>query len=77
MQTMIYEREGSLVRPSYTGISAPQLYNLKSDPKEKYNLTGENGATPILTHLLKLAGNVMANFKEYPYMDYSKMKRNN
>ena len=40
-----YEKKSSLARPAYTGGSIPQLYNLRADPKEEYNIVGESGAS--------------------------------
>jgi arylsulfatase len=73
--TMEYEKKGSLTRPAYTGISAPHLYNLKSDPKEEYNLLGESGATNVIAHMLKMGAKAQMSFQEFPNMDYSKMTR--
>ena len=73
--TMEYEKKGSLARPAYTGVSLPQLYNLKSDPKEEYNIVGESGASNVGAHMLKMGVAAQASFKEFPNMDYSKMTR--
>lgn len=73
--TMEYEKQGSLARPAYTGVSLPQLYNLKSDPKEEYNIMGESGATNVGAYMLKMGADAQASFKEYPNIDYSKMTR--
>jgi arylsulfatase len=73
--TMEYEKKGSLTRPAYTGISVPQLYNLKADPKEEYNLIGESGATNVGAHMLKMGVKAQMSFQEFPNMDYSKMTR--
>ncbi len=72
---MEYERHGSLTRPSYEGASIPSLYNLRSDPKELYNIVGQRGGTNVTAHMLKMAGQLRAGFKEHPHMDYSKMTR--
>lgn len=72
---MEYEKESSLARPAYTGMSLPQLYNLKSDPKEEYNIMGESGASNVGVYMLKMGVAAQANFKEFPNMDYSKMTR--
>ena len=73
--TMEYEKKGSLTRPAYTGVSLPQLYNLKSDPKEEYNIIGESGASNVGAHMLKMGVAAQASFKEYPNLDYTKMTR--
>ena len=73
--TMEYEKESSLARPAYTGMSLPQLYNLKSDPKEEYNIMGESGASNVGVYMLKMGVAAQASFKEFPNMDYSKMTR--
>ena len=73
--TMEYEKKGSLARPAYTGISLPQLYNLKSDPKEEYNIMGESGASNVGAYILKMGVAAQESFKEFPNLDYSKMKR--
>jgi arylsulfatase len=72
---MEYERHGSLARPSHEGASVPSLYNLRSDPKELYNLIGQRGGTNVVAHMLKMAGKLQASFKDHPHMDYSKMTR--
>ncbi|MGV7229682.1 MAG: sulfatase-like hydrolase/transferase [Nitrospirales bacterium] len=73
--TIEYEKQGSLSRPAYTGISLPQLYNLKSDPKEEYNIMGESGASNVGAFMLKMGVAAQASFKEFPNKDYSKMTR--
>jgi arylsulfatase len=73
--TMEYEKQSSLARPAYTGMSLPQLYNLKSDPKEEYNIMGESGASNVGAFMLKMGVAAQASFKEFPNMDYSKMTR--
>ena len=73
--TMEYEKQSSLARPAYTGMSLPQLYNLKSDPKEEYNIMGESGAGNVGAYMLKMGVAAQASFKEFPNMDYSKMTR--
>jgi arylsulfatase len=70
-----YEKKASLTRPAYTGVSVPQLYNLKTDPKEEYNLVGESGATNVAAHMLKMGAAAQASFREFPHRDYSMMKR--
>lgn len=70
-----YEKSASLSRPAYTGISLPQLYNLKSDPKEEYNIIGESGASNVGAYMLKMGVAAQASFKEFPNLDYSKMVR--
>ena len=72
---MEYEKKGSLSRPAYTGISLPQLYNLKSDPKEESNIMGESGASNVGAFMLNMGVAAQASFKEFPNMDYSKMIR--
>lgn len=72
---MEYEKKGSLARPAYTGLSLPQLYNLKSDPKEEYNIIGESGASNVGAHMFKMGVAAQASFQEFPNMDYSKMTR--
>jgi hypothetical protein len=56
-------------------MSLPQLYNLKSDPKEEYNIVGESGASNVGAYMLKMGVAAQASFKEFPNMDYSKMTR--
>jgi arylsulfatase len=73
--TMEYEKQSSLARPAYTGMSLPQLYNLKSDPKEEYNIMGESGASNVGAFMLQMGVAAQASFKEFPNMDYSKMTR--
>lgn len=73
--TMEYEKRGSLTRPAYTGVSVPQLYNLKTDPKEEHNLVGESGATNVGAHMLKMGVEAQQSFQEFPNVDYSMMKR--
>jgi len=70
-----FEKKASLARPTYTGVSLPQLYNLKTDPKEEYNIMGESGASNVGAHMLKMGVAAQAKFKEFPHMDYSKMTR--
>lgn len=74
--TMEYEKQGSLTRPAYTGMSLPQLYNLKSDPKEEYNIMGESGASNVGAYMLKMGVEAQKSFQEFPNLDYSKMDRN-
>ena len=73
--TMEYEKKGSLARPAYTGMSLPQLYNLKTDPKEEYNIMGESGASSVGAHMLKMGVAVQASFTDFPHADYSRMTR--
>ena len=73
--TIEYEKQSSLARPAYTGVSLPQLYNLKSDPKEEYNIMGESGASNVGAYILKMGVAAQASFKEFPNKDYSKMIR--
>ena len=73
--TMEYEKQASLSRPAYTGMSLPQLYNLKTDPKEEYNIMGESGASNVGAHMLKMGVAAQASFKEFPNTDYSMMTR--
>lgn len=73
--TMEYEKQGSLARPAYSGMSLPQLYNLKSDPKEEYNIMGESGASNVGAYMLKMGVAAQESFKKFPNLDYSKMKR--
>lgn len=75
LHNLEYEKQASLSRPAYTGVSLPQLYNLQSDPKEEYNIIGESGATNVGAYMLKLGAEAMASFKEFPNNDYSKMTR--
>ncbi len=70
-----YERLGSLARPSFEGASIPSLYNLRSDPKELFNIIGQRGGTNVAAHMLKMAGQLQASFKDHPHMDYTKMTR--
>ncbi|MHA1151127.1 MAG: sulfatase-like hydrolase/transferase [Alphaproteobacteria bacterium] len=70
-----YERHRSLARPSHEGASIPSLYNLRSDPKELYNIIGQRGGTNVAAHMLKMAGQLRASFKEHPHTDYSNMTR--
>ena len=70
-----YEKKSSLARPAYTGGSIPQLYNLRADPKEEYNVIGESGATNIAAHMLKMGAVPQASFQNFPHMDYTKMTR--
>jgi len=72
---MEYEKQGSLARPAYSGISLPQLYNMKSDPKEEYNIMGESGASNVGAYMLKMGVAAQESFKKFPNLDYSKMKR--
>ncbi len=72
---MEYERLGSLARPSREGASIPSLYNLRSDPKELYNIIGQRGGTNVTAHILKMAGELQASFRDHPHMDYSNMTR--
>ena len=73
--TIEYEKKASLARPAYTGISLPHLYNLKTDPKEEYNLIGESGGSNVGAHMLKMGVKAQMSFQEHPNMDYSKMTR--
>ena len=75
LQAMEYERRNSLVRPSFEGVSLPSLYNLRSDPKELFNIIGESGATNVAAYMLQKAAELQASFKEHPHMDYAKMTR--
>ena len=61
-----YEKKASLARPAYTGSSIPQLFNLRADPKEEYNLIGESGGTNIVAHMLKMGATFQASFKIFP-----------
>jgi arylsulfatase len=72
---MEYERRDSLARPSYEGASIPSLYNLRSDPKELFNVIGQSGGTNVAAHILKMAGELQASFKNSPHMDYENMTR--
>ena len=55
----------------------PSVYNLRADPKEKYNIIG--GTEGIGWGLLVKEGQIMSgykkSFKEFPNNDYSKVKR--
>ena len=73
--TVEYEKRGSLTRPAYTGVSLPQLYNLKMDPKEDYNIIGESGGSNVGAHMMKMGVAAQGSFKEFPNGDYSKMTR--
>ena len=75
LHAMEYERRSSLTRPSYEGISLPSLYNLRSDPKELFNIIGESGATNVAAYMLKKSAELQASFVKFPHMDYSKMTR--
>ena len=73
--TMLYEKERSLVRPAYQGISLPHLYNLQSDPKERLNIIGESGASNVGAYMLKMGVKAQASFADFPNGDYSGMSR--
>ena len=75
MLMMEYEKKASLSRPAYTGVSLPQLYNLRTDPKEEHNIIGESGASNVGAHMLKMGFAAQAGFREFPNSDYSMMKR--
>ena len=73
--TMLYEKEHSLVRPAYQGISLPHLYNLQSDPKERLNIIGESGASNVGAYMLQMGVRAQASFADFPNGDYSGMSR--
>jgi len=55
----------------------PSIFNLRADPKERYNIVG--GTEGIAWGLLYKEAQILAgykkSFKEFPNNDYSKMKR--
>jgi arylsulfatase len=75
LHNLVYEKHGSLALPAYTGMSIPQLYNLKSDPKEDFNIIGESGATNVGAYMLTLGGIAYESFREFPNNDYSNITR--
>jgi arylsulfatase len=60
-------------------LLVPSLFNLRADPKEKYNIIG--GTEGISWGILVKASQILSvyekSFKEFPNNEYSKMQRSN
>lgn len=73
--SVLYAKNASLAQPADTGLSLPQLYNLRSDPREEFNIIGESGASNVGAYILGLGVEAQRSFVEFPNGDYSKMIR--
>ena len=75
---LLYEKWNSalMLKPPKR-LLVPAIYNLRADPKERYNLLG--GTEGIVWSLAAKDAQIRAgyekSFKEFPNNDYSKMKR--
>ncbi|BDD06507.1 sulfatase/phosphatase domain-containing protein [Aureibacter tunicatorum] len=65
----------SCIAPPIKLGQLPEFYNLSTDPKEMFNLYGRSGGIPLFFKFQKAMTPYFESMKEYPNMDYSKMKR--
>ncbi len=57
-----------------TTLGAPRLYNLRSDPKEMFDLLSRSGGLPVAKSLMDKTTPYMKSLETYPNADYSMMK---
>ena len=72
---VVYERFRSMSTPGRDLSRRPQIYNLKTDPKELYDLAGRSGGNSMLATLLKVAEPYQASFREFPNNEYKNFDR--
>ena len=72
---VIYDRFKSLTSPAKDLGVLPRIYNLRADPKERFDLMGRSGGTPAYIQIMQTAAPYLQSFKEFPNRDYTKMKR--
>ncbi|WP_082795886.1 sulfatase-like hydrolase/transferase [Flammeovirga sp. SJP92] len=65
----------SCIAPPIKLGQIPEFYNLKTDPKELFNLYGRSGGIPLFFKFQEAMIPYFESMKEYPNLDYSKMKR--
>jgi hypothetical protein len=53
----------------------PLVYNLYADPKERTDIFGASGGTPLFEPMARQTAQYSASFKKFPNNDYSKIKR--
>ncbi|RLD24085.1 MAG: hypothetical protein DRI70_08605, partial [Bacteroidetes bacterium] len=74
---IVYSREKAPFQeaPQVLG-QIPFVFNLDTDPKERYNLFGlSGGVAPFEPMMRDVMVPYFMSIKEYPNKDYSKMKR--
>ncbi|MCY4360631.1 MAG: arylsulfatase [Gammaproteobacteria bacterium] len=59
-----------------TPHQVPNVFNLRTDPKERHNMTGNKGGgfTFLFPVMNKVVGPYMKSFQQYPHADYSKFE---
>jgi len=72
---VLYEKENSLVSPAKDLGQIPVMFNLAADPKERSDIFGRSGGTPLFEPMMKVAAPYVTSFRQYPNKDYSKFKR--
>lgn len=55
-------------------LEVPQLYNLRGDPKEMFDLLSTSGGLPVAKAVLRTADAYYDSLKAFPNEDYSKLK---
>jgi len=69
---VVYDRFQSLTRPATDLGVLPRIYNLRTDPKELFDLMGRSGGTPMFEQFQKVVTPYLASFREFPNNDYSR-----
>ena len=72
---VLYDKENSLNSPAKDLGQIPRLFNLNADPKERSDIFGRSGGTPLFQPITSVAAPYVASFREFPNSDYSKMTR--
>jgi arylsulfatase len=74
---VVYDRENSISSAPRDFGQIPQIYNLRSDPKERTDIFGASGGTPLFQAIGAAVAPYLASFQQYPNNDYSYVTRGN
>lgn len=72
---VVYDRENSISSAPQDFGQIPQIFNLRADPKERRDVFGASGGTPLFQAMAGAVAPYLASFQEYPNNDYSYVTR--
>lgn len=70
-----FAREKSLSSSPEDRGQVPLVYNLYADPKERVDIFGASGGTPLFQPMMRVVAPYFASFRKHPNNDYSKITR--
>lgn len=74
LHQVIFPRVGGALSKG-EDLEVPQLYNLRSDPKEMYDILSRSGGLPIAKAVKDTTKPYFESLRKYPNEDYTRMQR--